>query len=270
LKAIVVFGVMLAVCASLPAQPQDAPVPAAGARSAQAAPAEEEEPEREPVYVRLFSVGLTGSAHALMLLRGGRLENETANPPLFTKFETNTKKHYTAGGITMQLAVLERWTLAVSGLARTAEYESFKTFLAGIDNPKTVVDERVSTGITEKTKARYLDFPVLLRRYNIGRHEYGHRWFIQGGPSLRYVGKIRTERELSDKDGKKTTETHPVAGHRKSLLGVTAGFGGQFIDPVGLRVIPEVRYTRWFGATFDSPPTRSRRDQLEFMISFSF
>jgi len=31
-----------------------------------------------------------------------------------------------------------------------------------------------------------------------------------------------------------------------------------------------VRYTRWFGATFDSPPTRSRRDQVEFIISISF
>ena len=68
----------------------------------------------------------------------------------------------------------------------------------------------------------------------------------------------------------KTTESSPVAGHRKNILGVTAGFGGQLIDPVGIRVIPEVRYTRWFGATFDSPPTLSRRDQLEFMISISF
>jgi hypothetical protein len=58
--------------------------------------------------------------------------------------------------------------------------------------------------------------------------------------------------------------------HKNSILGVTAGAGGQLIDPVGVRVIPEVRYTRWFGATFDSLGLRSRRDQVEIVISIYF
>jgi hypothetical protein len=53
-------------------------------------------------------------------------------------------------------------------------------------------------------------------------------------------------------------------------LGVTAGFGAQLIDPLGVRVIPEVRYTRWLGLNFDVPAAHSRRDQIEFVFSLAF
>ena len=268
MKRLGLFAVFFAVACLLWAQEKPVQVPPAQSPPAQTKPSAEA--ESEPVYVRRISLGLTGSVPALMLLRGGLVENATTTPPLATKFETNPKEHFTGGGATLQLALFERYSVNINGIYRTAEYESFKTFWAGVDNPNTVVDERTQTGITETTKARYFDFPVLARRYNIGRHEYGHRWFVQAGPSLRHVSKIRTNRTLSDAKGEQTTESSPVAGHRKNILGVTAGFGGQLIDPVGVRVIPEVRYTRWFGATFDSPPTRSRRDQVEFIISISF
>jgi hypothetical protein len=58
--------------------------------------------------------------------------------------------------------------------------------------------------------------------------------------------------------------------YKRTVLGVTAGFGGQFIDPLGVRVIPEVRYTRWLGLNFDVPAMSSRRDQIEFVFSLAF
>ena len=58
--------------------------------------------------------------------------------------------------------------------------------------------------------------------------------------------------------------------YKRTTSGITAGFGGQFIDPVGLRVIPEVRYTRWLGLNFDVPGNHSRRDQIEFVFSLAF
>ena len=39
---------------------------------------------------------------------------------------------------------------------------------------------------------------------------------------------------------------------------------------LGMRVIPEVRYTRWLGLNFDVPATHSRRDQIEFVFSLAF
>jgi len=243
---------------------------AAGAAAcAQSAPQEKPAEERQTAYVRRVSIGATGSLPAIMLLRGGEVETSTVSPPLSTKFETNPTEHYTGGGGALQFALFEQWTVNLNFIKRTAEYYSARTFLSGVDNPKTIRDERLSSGVTETTKARYFDFPLLIRRYNIGRHEYGHRWFVQGGPSLRYVSKIRTNSEITDTSGKKTTDTTP-APHKKSIVGITAGLGGQLIDPVGVRIIPEVRFTRWFGKTFNSPPTVSRCNQLEFLITIGF
>ncbi len=43
-----------------------------------------------------------------------------------------------------------------------------------------------------------------------------------------------------------------------------------FIDDMKIRFIPEVRYTRWMGRTFDTLSTQSRVDQIEGTISITF
>jgi hypothetical protein len=109
----------------------------------------------------------------------------------------------------------------------------------------------------------------MLRRFNKGRHDYKHRWFVQTGPSLRYVSRIRTKNTYVDAKGNQTYDG-VLPSYKKAIVGATAGIGGVLIDPVGVRITPEVRYTRWLGATFDAPPTRSRRDQVEFLITIGF
>ena len=56
----------------------------------------------------------------------------------------------------------------------------------------------------------------------------------------------------------------------RTVFGYTAGLGILAIDPVGIRVIPEVRYTRWTADAFNSFSTISARNQLEAGISLSF
>ncbi|MFB3778243.1 MAG: outer membrane beta-barrel protein [Bryobacteraceae bacterium] len=253
------LAVTLCMTASLSAQTQPA---------AQSAP-DEEEPEREPAYVRRISVGISGGGNPWYLIGGGKMNSVTTSPALDTTGETVPKDHYVFGGGLLQFAILENWTVNAGVLYRTAEFEWTRTILSGVDNPNTIKDERSTTTIKDATKARLFDFPLLIRRYNIGRHEYGHRWFIEGGPSLRQVSKIRTKRETT-LPGKDTETDSAPTPHKKNVLGVTAGIGGQFIDPIGVRVIPEVRYTKWFGRTFDSLGMKSRVHQLDIMISFSF
>jgi hypothetical protein len=250
---------------ALPLLAQDAPGQAPAAQDAAA----EQQPEQQPAYVRRFSLGVTGIGQPWNVIGGVEENQKMTTPPLDTTVTTAPKAHYTAGGAFLQLALLERWALNIGGIYRTAEFDSTQKILAGTDNPNTAKDERTSTGISDKTKARYLDFPLLFRRYSIERRERGHRWFLEAGPSLRWVSKIRTSREITYPDGKTATESSPTP-HKKSILGFTAGIGGQFIDPVGVRVIPEIRYTRWLGATFDSLGLHSRRDQLDIGVSFSF
>jgi hypothetical protein len=262
--------VLLAVTASLCAQsqPAQAPPAAAPAPAAQSTPAEEVVTE-EPVYLRRISLGVSAGGNPWYLIGGDKIHFATFNPPLDTTVETNPKDHYVFAGALLQFAMLERWAVNVGGLVRTAEFESTQTLLTGTDNPNTIKDERTTTTIKDATKARFLDFPVLLRRYNIGRHEYGHRWFLEAGPSLRYVSKIRTKRDIALPNGTAETESTPTP-YKKNVYGITAGAGGQFIDPIGIRVIPEVRYTYWFGETFNSPGLHTRHHQIDILVSFSF
>ena len=266
------FGLLVAclcVTAALLAQDKPAGTPAPAQPPPGEAKPPEPEPAREPVYLRRFSLGVTGSAPFMLLLQGGQRTTETATPPQATDFKTSQKKHYVGGGAAVQFALFDRWAINIHGIARTAEYDSFRIFYSGTDNTNTVIDERTQTGITESTKARYFDFPVMVRRFNKGHHDYKHRWFFEAGPSVRYVSKIRTQNTYTDSKGGQTSDALPPP-YKKSIVGATAGIGGVLIDPVGVRITPEVRYTRWLGATFDVPPTRSRRDQVEFVITIGF
>jgi hypothetical protein len=139
----------------------------------------------------------------------------------------------------------------------------------GTDNPNTATDERRGTRFDEDTQARLLDIPVMLRFYGKDRTEEGHRWFAGIGPELRYAGQVRTHRSVTHPDQTITEDNTPVS-YRKRSLGATVGFGGQFVDAVGIRVIPEVRYTRWLNSTFGGVSGRSRRQQIEILISLAF
>ena len=90
------------------------------------------------------------------------------------------------------------------------------------------------------------------------------------GRLLAPSSKTRTTRITTDPAGNVSFDYSQQPPFKRTALGVTAGFGGQFIDPVGLRVIPEVRYTRWLGLNFDVPGNYSRRDQIEFVLSLAF
>ena len=48
------------------------------------------------------------------------------------------------------------------------------------------------------------------------------------------------------------------------------GIGGQFIDPIGIRLVPEVRYTRWFAEPFNKFTTATKRYQIEIGLSLTF
>ena len=170
----------------------------------------------------------------------------------------------------IQFAIVERISVNINALYRKAEYNSTRQDVAGVDNPNTPQDDRTLTTIEGWTRARYLDIPVLGRVYNKGRHERGNRWFVEAGPSLRTVRKVKTTLTTTDNDLKVTTADGPLTQFRRNAVGITAGLGAQFIDPVGTRVIPEVRYTRWLGLNLDVFGAHSRRDQIEFVFSLAF
>ena len=221
-------------------------------------------------YVRRVSAGVTFTVPVLTQFVTGFDYFARETPPLEASVESNTRRSYAGGGLTLQFAVTERTAINLSALLRKAEFTTQRTEIAGVDNPNTLIDDRVRTDIRESVRLRYLDFPILVRYYTRGHHQRGDRWFLQAGPNFRSVRRLRNNIKTTAQDGTVTESNSPLPPYMRRVTGITAGFGAQLIDPVGVRVIPEVRYTRWLDPQFKLFGVQSRRDHIEVMISFTF
>jgi hypothetical protein len=221
-------------------------------------------------YVRRVSAGATLTVAGLGLLKGGEDYLISDTPPFEIDRFAEHKRHYVGGGVTLQVAIVERVALNLSALYRKAEYTHTTTQLSGVDNPITVIDDRTQTSVAQWTRVRYVDIPVLARIYNKRRHDAGNRMFVQIGPSMRRVWKVFSNYTNTAADGNRTWDYFSRAPFNNRMYGATAGFGGQLIDPVGVRVIPEFRYTRWMGEVVGSAPARTDRNQFEFLFSLTF
>lgn len=221
-------------------------------------------------YVRRLSLGATVTVLPMNLIKLGYTQTFSTTPVLQIDRDTSSKALRIGWGATGQLALSEKTALAFGALRRRAEYNVTETTYYGEDKPGTVIDDRKTSMIQEWTRVAFWDFPFVMRYYSKRRHSPGARWFLQAGGTYRTVDKLRGRLEKTSTAGAVTTDHSYQAPHKKSIMGITAGFGVHLIDPVGVRVIPEVRYTRWFGTTFDNWPPRSARNQLEVNVSLGF
>jgi hypothetical protein len=257
------FFVAALFCAVLSAQTQTQP------------PAKSPEPAprifKAPSYVRRFSAGATLSVLILNPVRKATTTVDTTTPPVSALYYTDDASQRAGYGLSAQLALTERFAVNAGLLIRRIGYQMNSDIYEGVDNPLTTKDDRTHTVRHEDTRSRILDIPMLVRYYGKDRSEPGPRWFFEGGVARRSVSHIRTSVSSSVNSGDTVCcELAPVKPAQNTITGLVAGFGVQVIDPIGVRVVPEVRYTRWRGRTFDAFSTSTRSDQIEVMFSLTF
>ena len=227
---------------------------------------------KEENYVRRFSFGITGSILGMQVMKKDS-KTDTTNPTsvttIDTSFNTAGKSQRIGYGVTGQVAINDHFAVAVSGIIRRIGYTFDTTTTTTTIKGYSITSTSVSSH--EDTRARLYDFPVAVRYYNKNRHDPGPRVFIELGGALRKVNHINTTINNTATDGTLTCCTTTPARPANSLVrGALAGFGVYLIDPVGIRVIPEIRYTRWLNETFKSDTTRMQRNQVEVLLTFSF
>jgi hypothetical protein len=259
------------------AAPQ-APAPAAGQAPSTSAPAPTQpQPTASPVprppvpeaekpypYVRKISAGATLSVLGLKMVKGGTSNVVTTTPSVDALYSSSDKSQRIGYGLTAQVSLSSKFALNGSFLLRKIGYIMDADILKGTT---TITQAQFH----EDTRARIHEIPIVVRYYTIDRHRPGPRFFLELGGALRNVKSIRTSISDTDNDGVTTCcrTTAAVPAHR-TVRGLVGGMGVQFIDPVGVRLVPEVRYTRWMADTFNNFSSRTQRHQVEAMVSLTF
>ncbi len=228
------------------------------------------------VYVRRFSLGVTLSVLGIPALRAGdttNTVNTNAVTSIATEYKSNAAQSRIGYGLTGQVAITERFAFAFGAFLRRVGYTldtTTTTNVTGFVNGIQTVTS-AAANVHDDTRARILNVPFLVRYYSKGRHEPGPRWFAEGGGAFQELLSPRSTFSTTDPNGNFgcCTKSTSHFSHR-SVFGVEGGAGVQLIDPVGIRVVPEVRYTRWLNPLIDDYTAHSQRNQVEGSLSLTF
>lgn len=226
--------------------------------------------EKRINYVRRLSLGVGLSVIALDTINNGTLSRSTTTPPPPTtgNYATTAQRKRVGYGATAQIVITNRFAFTAGIVMRRVAFTRNGEVLSGTDNPLTAIDDRRYSTVFENTQARFYDIPLTVRYYGKDRTRAGGRWFVEGGIVQRNVSNLQSSvfTTLGDDEPNCCNPTTAKNGVR----GAIAGFGGQLIDPFGIRIVPSVRYTRWMGETFNSFSTVSKKNQIEAMITIGF
>lgn len=259
----------VAVAQNAAQAPKPAESKPATPKPADAKPAAEEEVLQGTAYIRRFTVGLSLNVLGLTPMKEAGTSQQVSDI-LQVNSSTTPKGNRIGYGAFVQLRVTPRFAVNVNGVLRRIKWEGTVDTFEGVDRPTTVQDDRRQTSVDEKTKARYFDLYMMVRRYSRDHDEEGHRWFWELGPAFRQVNQITTELTTRRGNERNCCDVTPRVPANKWSKGFSAGFGGQFRDDFGFTVTPQVRYTRWMDRSFDHLSIRTMVNQLEGMVSFGF
>lgn len=212
-------------------------------------------PANPALGVRAFSAGGVVSFLGLTLIE----RNDWAQGT--NKFSTNPRGYRFGGGAIAQFAFRDRYAIAGSFLLRRAKFES--------NQELTVTSGTIKQN--EISSADFWELPIVFRRYSERHADRGSRWYAEGGFALRLTRNIRNSVQTTDTASKTTCcDENPIPAQNGTATGVTFGAGLQLIDEFGLRLVPNVRYTRWLQPAFDRLSIRSQPNQLEAGFAITF
>jgi hypothetical protein len=226
-------------------------------------------PPRSPA-VRRVSAGIALNFLGLPIFPTRSQGVTSTTPVASTIYTTNDRMKRFGYGVNAQIALTDYISLNGELLRRRAGYVMTSDSVEGVDNPNTIADERRFITRNENTSFRFYDLPITARVYTKDRYVRGTRAFFEGGLAWRRVSNIRSTVQTVVNAADPTTSNTPAVPAARTVRGFTAGFGVHAVDPIGIRVVPMVRYTRWMGESFNAFSTVMQRNQIDGGIAFTF
>ena len=218
---------------------------------------------------RRFHFGARARFIPMNILRKGELVTTTENPPIEWETKLDRKVPILGYGITAEYQITTSFGLAVDLLYHQVRYEMLNNIRTGVRNPNSTIDNRPVTQFREKTRAQFFDLPVIVRWRPTDEYGDPARWFLGAGPTLRQARNIRSTYNQSQ-PVIPNPDSSGIAPHNRNIYGATVAAGITAKDDFGIRITPEVRYTRWLGQNFSNFAARTNRHQLQILIGITF
>ena len=222
------------------------------------------EPEAQPNFLRRFSVGVRGSI-VMLPIQSSTASASTPNTLTLVSTALSPASSRFGGGATVEYAATHRILVTADLLYQYFAYSAQTVTTVTLADGTSQISTRA-----ESTHARYWTVPVLARYGTLPARTAAAQVFLGGGVSFRKISNIRTTTDIVNPDGSSATNYTPRTSDRLSVFGATATAGFRVKDEFGIRVTPEVRFTRWFSDLFTSWPGRQRRNELEVVIGLTF
>jgi len=192
-----------------------------------------------------------------------QLSNTQANTSQAISTTTTTSRYRLGPAIGLNLS--RKLSIQAEAYYQSLQYTTVTKNYTGTSTDKGTL----KSTITELTKTNFWDFPVLLRYKGLSEHRFLSQTIVEGGFNVRALTRIRTGTETINADSTTAYNEIPAAGNRL-VKGAVAGIGFQFVDGYNIKTTAEIRYTHWFGRTFESQSSRSKTGQIELGLSFAF
>jgi hypothetical protein len=243
---------------SLPAQE----TPKEQGKSTSTPPGQGPQKNRPPDF-RRWGIGGIFSYTPLNLMRGGAATVTTSQQYTDT-LGSKSESRPLGGGVAGYFYLTRTLSLNLDFIYRRTGY-----------NATTSLNDPLTTMTYDRTRANYFDFP-LLARYHVSKYHLLHSpVFIEAGGTMRYVDQITSSTTVNTTVNSALVSTCcsevPDRPDHRIVYGPTVGLGLRLQpDEFGVRITPEIRYTRWLESTFSSGPTKSNHDQAEVLISITF
>ena len=208
--------------------------------------------ERTSSEIPRFWFGLTGSYVPFKLMTGTTTTNATTGEIV----SSTPANGQAGGGIIANYRVFGSYWLSIGSIYRFGGYD-------------TEDQVNFNTIYLERTRARLLDFPVLVKY--TGPHFHWSKYsFYELGAAVRYAENINLQQAANNGVNYYCCAPPSTTAIRRTTEGVVVGTGLSGKDDFGIVVSPEVRYTYWMNSTFSSPTVSTMRNQLEVTVSFGW
>jgi hypothetical protein len=279
------LGIALPSAHALAQQPAPAPAPAPDKSLAQQpAPAPDRSlaqqpapaPDKSadtglPTTLRRFYFGIRVEGFPLRLFDTTTALSSTSQPIADYSYSASSSSQKIAPAATFEYTFSPRLSAGVEFYLTHTKFIETTQVQTGLPSPNSSTDDRPVTTYVESSIADYWVLPFLARYQGLRSRGFFLRHLYEvAGAEYRHVGRVRTGTDIYYPDGSTGyTEIAAIPAHSNQIGGVV-GLGLRFVDDLGLKVAPEVRFIRWDSATFEGPGYVSSRNQAEISLGFAF